>query len=187
MKTHLRKANLVAVFAILIASCRDSGQATATPVTSDDAAADVIKESPVVEPDNAPDDAPDNAIGKTTDDISTNAVSYNGTKTEELAPPPALDFSPPSAKGLQQGWASIEERADPAMRAWLEGTTQRPDVIVIATENISQFKLNLPHLGVDWSKRIALRIDGSTSELTKKRWPSMTLMRTPAGAWVVVD
>lgn len=116
--------------------------------------------------------------------MSTSGLSAEDTT---LDPPPPLDFQPPSQAGLQSGWASIEERAEPAKRAWIEGTTQRSDKLVIETENVRQFELNLPHLGVDWSERIVLRIDGSTSELTKKRWPSMILQRTPAGAWVVVD
>lgn len=130
-------------------------------------------------------------------DVSTNgpadSVTSSGlpedavAKKEELPPPPPLDFQPPSQPGLQNGWASIEERADPAQRAWVEGSTLDAEKVVIETENVRRFELNLPHLGVDWSERIVLKIDGSTSELTKKRWPSMILERTPAGAWVVVD
>ncbi len=168
MNSQVRKTILIATVAVSILSCRDAEQATATPmVTSNDV------EQPADNPEAV--------------DFSTNAVSTNGTEPEALKPPPALEFSPPGSDGLQMGWASIEARDDPDQRGWIEGTTERPDVIVIETENVSQFKLNLPHLGVNWSKRIALRIDGSTSELTKKRWPSMVLLRTPAGAWVVAE
>lgn len=160
MNATFQKGVLTAVLTVSIISCRQADSATPTP-------------SPVAKPVS----------------VSTNgtaaAVSSNGTKpVEPPKPPPVLAFSPPGEIGLEQGWASIDERADGAQRAWIEGTLQRSDKIVIDTNNVRRFTLKLSHLRVDWNERIALRIDGATSELTKKRWPSITLERTPAGAWV---
>ncbi|NOX57299.1 MAG: hypothetical protein GXP29_00375, partial [Planctomycetes bacterium] len=118
-------------------------------------------------------------------DVSTTGLVTDATDSEP-EPPGPLDFQPPSQSGLEQGWASIDEHADPMQRACLEGTVNRSDKIVIDTNNVRRFTLELPHLHVNWKKRIALRIDGSTSELTRKRWPRITLERTPSGAWVVV-
>ncbi len=160
MNTNIRKALTIAIGTVSIISCRQADSATPTP-------------SPTAEPVS----------------VSTNGhasgVSSNGTAPAEAPdPPPVLDFSPPGETGLEQGWASIDERADTAQRAWIEGTVEQADKIVIDTNNVRRFTLELPHLRVDWNQRIALRIDGNTSELTKKRWPSITLERTPAGAWV---
>lgn len=167
MNATVRKGLVIATITLSIISCRQAGSATPTPET------------------------PPLSSGIEPVPASTNGtpaqVSTNGTKsTETPDPPPFLDFSPPGEIGLEQGWASIDKRADTAQRAWVEGTVERSDKIVIDTNNVRRFTLELSDLRVDWRERIALRIDGNTSELTKKRWPSITLERTPAGAWVVV-
>lgn len=183
MKQH---AILIGAVIASMISCREAGSAVVSksqaPPTQGDASS------------NGPSGAVDTTTtGPTGPAVEATSVSTSGLPAianeieATLDPPPPLDFQPPGQSGLQQGWAAIVERADGAQRAWIEGTTERSDKLVIETKNVRRFNLSLPHLGVDWSKRIALRIDGSTSELTKKRWPSMTLERTPAGAWIVVD
>ncbi|MCA9251765.1 MAG: hypothetical protein R3E58_04025 [Phycisphaerae bacterium] len=169
---------LVAVIASMM-SCREAGSAVVSKSSSE-------VSQPVTS--NGPAQATDTTTNGSADPVTSSGLAENTAAIEEeLTPPPPLDFRPPGQPGLQNGWASIEERTDAAQRAWIEGSTLNAEKVVIETNNVRRFELNLAHLGVNWSERIALKIDGSTSELTKKRWPSMILERTPAGAWVVID
>lgn len=84
------------------------------------------------------------------------------------------------------GWAVIDERAESAQRAWVEGEVVVGDRFVIQTQNVRRFTLDLTRVRLDWSKRIVLRMDGFNSELTRKRWPKLHFIRTPSGAWDAV-
>jgi hypothetical protein len=88
---------------------------------------------------------------------------------------------------LQRGWLEVDEVDDHTRRAWAEGRIEGDRKIVIDTHNVAKFRLNLSCLRLNWKKRIVLRLDGFNSELTRKRWPIVRFVRTPAGAWEVYN
>ena len=114
--------------------------------------------------------------------------------TEPAAPP-----SPPengdrvvvrirSLADPQRGWLRIEDIRDSAAGAWATGLLlQHDNKIVIETENVEQFSINLSKLRLNWNRRVVLRIDGRSSELMRKRRPVVHLRRSPAGSWDVVE
>jgi hypothetical protein len=88
----------------------------------------------------------------------------------------------------QRGWLRIESIRDSAMGAWGTGDfLAEQNKIVIDTENVDQFTINLSKLRLNWNRRVILRIDGHSSELTPKRRPILRLRRSPAGGWKVVE
>lgn len=88
----------------------------------------------------------------------------------------------------QTGWLKIEELRDDASIARAVGWYPPKDNrIVIQTEGVQQFAIDLGSLGPDWERRVILRIDGRSSELTRKKSRVVHLRRSPAGAWEVVE
>ncbi len=181
MSVVMHNAILTATLVASILSCREAGSSTATAQSSPPPVPTNISSNgtPLIKDMNT------NGAVSETIDVSTTGLVTDATNSEP-EPPGPLDFQPPGQSGLEQGWASIDEHANPMQLAWIEGTVERRGKIIIDTNNVRRFTLELPYLHVNWKKRIALRIDGSTSELTRKRWPRITLERTPSGAWVVV-
>lgn len=121
--------------------------------------------------------------------------------TEPAAPPspPEQSDTPPenhhrvtvrirSLADPQRGWLRIESIRDSAVGAWATGSfLQHDNKIVIETENVEQFSINLSKLRLNWNRRVVLRIDGRSSELMRKRRPVVHLRRSPAGSWDVVE
>ena len=106
---------------------------------------------------------------------------------EALRPPPPIDLPLLEPSPLREGWLVIEERADARQWAWVEGSIVGDDKCVLDTSNIRRFQLDLSRLRLNWDRPIVLRIDGFNSQLTRKRWPVLDFLRTPSGAWIVVD
>jgi hypothetical protein len=88
----------------------------------------------------------------------------------------------------QDGWLRIDALRPDAPGAWATGYfLEDPNKIVIETENVAEFSIDLPQLHVNWDRRVILRIDGHSSELIRKRRPILHLRRSPAGSWDVVE
>jgi hypothetical protein len=139
------------------------------------------------------------------------AVAVAGCPESETAPPPVAatrPAEPPVPEPVepqpqdpahvevriqtladpQQGWLRIEAIRDSAVGAWATGWfIAEQNKIVIDTEDVDQFSINLSKLRLDWDRRVVLRIDGRSSELTPKRRPILRLRRSPAGSWDVVE
>jgi len=71
--------------------------------------------------------------------------------------------------------------------AWADGWLEGDNKIVINTDNVHVFRLNLSRLRINRDKRLILRLDGYSSELRRDRPPLIHFRRTPAGAWEVFD
>ena len=155
---------------------QETAQASATPTPSTpNPSADVSK------PSAAPTASPEaKAI-----EPSESADSKPPEEDPPLPPPLHFDRVPPVP--IQTGWAVLTEKADTKARAWIEGSIVSGDRLTINTENVRRFTLDLTRLRLNWQKRIVLRMDGFNSQLTKKRWPKLSFVRTAAGAWDVVD
>ncbi len=88
----------------------------------------------------------------------------------------------------QTGWLRIESIRESAIGAWATGSlTREANKLVIDTEHVEQFSIDVSKLRLDWTHRVVLRIDGRSSELTRKRDPVVHLRRSPAGSWDVVE
>ena len=87
----------------------------------------------------------------------------------------------------QGGWLRIEALRDGASGAWATGWFIPRRKIVIDTEDVDQFFIDLSQLDIDWSRRVILRINGHSSELSRKPRRKLHLRRSPAGSWDVVE
>lgn len=103
-----------------------------------------------------------------------------------LAPPPMPRIAVLSA-GLDEGWLTIDDVSDRDHTAWAEGRVDDGEKLVINTENIERFQLDLSKVKLDWDKRIVLRIDGFNRELTRKNFPHLNYERTSTGGWRLID
>jgi len=86
----------------------------------------------------------------------------------------------------QDGWLRIEAIRSDAPGAWATGRFVFDNKIIIETEDVEQFSIDLSQIRINWNRRVILRINGYSSELTKKRRPVVHLRRSPAGSWEVV-
>ncbi|MCH7813109.1 MAG: hypothetical protein IID40_03720 [Planctomycetes bacterium] len=87
----------------------------------------------------------------------------------------------------QYGWLRIEALRHGASGAWATGWFIPRRKIVIDTENVDQFFIDLSQLDLDWNQRVILRINGHSSELSRKPRGKLHLRRSPAGSWDVVE
>ena len=139
------------------------------------------------------------AVAKTQQTDSDVPASSPAPASAPATTPPATPPAEPPARidpfayyindvnALPDGFLVIESADDTGNRAWIEGSVIGDDRIVIQTNNVLQFRLDIGEVRINWDKRIVLRIDGYNSELTRKRWPRFSLIRTSTGAWTAVD
>jgi hypothetical protein len=145
--------------------------------------------NPVATPGPSPTDEPAAAKSPPTPPPSAApSASPAGAASPSPRPTPGpLDADVGVDIPLQEGWATIDEKADESQRAWMEGEIRLTDRLIITTSSVRRFALDLTRLRLNWDKRILLRLDGFNFELTRKRWPVIHFIRTPAGAWEVGD
>ncbi|MCP4246676.1 MAG: hypothetical protein GY778_06475 [bacterium] len=125
------------------------------------------------------------------------ATAAEPTEPSEPAPtsqPAATEFDPNRVTNRirtladpQDGWLRIEALRDGAPGAWATGWFIPRRKIVIDTEEVDQFSIDLAQLDIDWSRRVVLRINGHSSELSRKPRRTLHLRRSPAGSWDVVE
>ena len=97
------------------------------------------------------------------------------------------DLEPYEPAEPEARWLAVERIAEGADGAWATGGLVSANKIVIETENVAQFRLDLDQIPVDWSRRVVLRIDGRPSELTREHYPTLRLRRSPTGGWLPVE
>ncbi len=139
-----------------------------------------------------PDSEADRPPVTTTKPIEPARPTPTAIPAEQPAPPPEdpdhAEVRMATLTDPQFGWLRIEGIRDSAVGAWATGSfLSDRNKIVIETENADQFTINLAKLRLNWNKRVILRINGHSSELTKKRDPLLRLHRSPAGSWDVVE
>jgi len=84
-------------------------------------------------------------------------------------------------------WIHIEGLMEGGEGGWVTGRHVAEDNrLEISTEHVSQFAMNLARVPVNWDRRVVLKIDGHTSELTRKHYPLLRLKRSPTGGWNAV-
>lgn len=132
--------------------------------------------------DNAPLLAPANSAAPITTPTPTPSQPPAPTP-----PPPPMPRIDEMSAGLRNGWLMIDEVSDRDHTAWVEGRVEDGEKLVIDTENIERFQLDLSRIRLDWDKRIVLRIDGFNRELTRKNFPHLNYERTSTGGWRLID
>ena len=83
-------------------------------------------------------------------------------------------------------WLRVERIDKDAKGGWITGRLVDGNKIEIETRDVEQFVLDLSAVPIDWTRRAVLRIDGSSSQLTRKHHPIVRLRRTPSGGWSTV-
>ena|GEM_PF-7086982 len=111
--------------------------------------------------------------------------------TAPTPPPPAErpDVAPSFAPPLElpaNGWLRIERLRPDVEGGWVSGHSPKPNRIVIETRNVDQFSMDISRLALDWSRRVWVRINANSFELTHKRNPVIHLRATSTGAWELV-
>jgi len=84
-------------------------------------------------------------------------------------------------------WLRVVKLADEASGGWATGVFSPTNKITIETRSVSEFSMDLSKIAIDWTRRVVLRIDGHTSELTRAHYPVIRLGRSPTGGWNAVD
>ena len=83
-------------------------------------------------------------------------------------------------------WLRVERIETGAEGGWITGGLVEGNRIEIETRDVEQFVMDLSAIPIDWTRRAVLRIDNSTSQLTRKHHPMVRLRRTPSGGWSTV-
>ncbi len=84
-------------------------------------------------------------------------------------------------------WLRVVKLADKASGGWATGAFTPANRITIETRSVLEFSMDLSRIPINWNRRVVLRIDGHTSELTRAHYPVIRLRRSPTGGWNVVD
>lgn len=180
MNPHRSPGSLIACSLTLVLSAAACAEAPATPKPDTTATP-----APTATPDAAM-TAPPPASSPQPSPSPTPAGVASARPAAPVIVPGPLEADIGVDSPLEEGWATIDQKADESERAWLEGEIQQGDRLIISTSNVRRFRLDLTRLHLDWEKRILLRMDQFNSELTRKRWPEITFERTSSGAWQVV-
>jgi hypothetical protein len=87
----------------------------------------------------------------------------------------------------QQGWLRIEAIKPNAEMSQITGRFSPADNrLVIDTQQVQRFSIDLGALPVRWDRRVVLRIDQISAELSRKSSPIVHFEVTPAGDWIPV-
>ena len=106
--------------------------------------------------------------------------------TQPASPPNHVQVRIHTLADPQDGWLRIEAIRSDAPGAWATGRFVFDNKIIIETEDVEQFSIDLSQIRINWNRRVILRINGYSSELTKKRRPLVHLRCSPTGSWEVV-
>lgn len=128
-------------------------------------------------PDAAPTPPPDRA-----DEPPT--ITPPREEPADSTPPIAMD-TPPEPEPKTPRYLDIVEELDNAQRALVEATVVAPSKLELKTQNVKRLRVTREGLPLARNRSIVLRIDGQGIEWTR-RYISVELERSPAGAWTVV-
>ena len=85
-------------------------------------------------------------------------------------------------------WLTVEEIRGGAPGAWATGSfLAKRNRIVIETEGVARFSINMNRVSVRWDKLVVIRIDGRNSELVQRDQAIYRFVLDDHGSWVVLD
>lgn len=86
------------------------------------------------------------------------------------------------------GWLTVTDIADGAEGGWATGDfDEERNRLVIDTENVTGFAVDMSRVPVDWGKLVVLRLDGRNSELRKRDAAVYQFVIDAEGRWVVKE
>ncbi|MFH0980842.1 MAG: hypothetical protein V2A79_04815 [Planctomycetota bacterium] len=84
-------------------------------------------------------------------------------------------------------WLHIERLYEHVEGGWVTGHNPTPNRIILETQNVAQFSMDVSRLQLDWGSRVWVRINQQTFELTHKLNPVIHLRETLEGVWEVIE
>lgn len=87
-----------------------------------------------------------------------------------------------------EDWLTVDEIRDDAPGAWATGSfLAARNRIVIKTEDVARFSIDMSRVPVRWDKLVVIRIDGRNSELVKRNQAIYRFVLDGHGHWVVLE
>ena len=87
-----------------------------------------------------------------------------------------------------EDWLSVDEIRDDAPGAWATGSfLAERNRIVIETEAVARFSIDMGRVPVRWERLVVIRIDGRNSELVKRDQAIYRFALDEHGHWVVLE
>ncbi len=100
------------------------------------------------------------------------------------------DIPPELAEAVESGeekWLGVERVGEGAEGGWATGHfISSANKIMIETGDVLQLVMHLDRMEMDWTRRVVLKIDGASFELTRKHYPTIHLRRSAGGGWNAV-
>lgn len=85
-------------------------------------------------------------------------------------------------------WLTVDQIRDGAQGAWATGSfLAERNRIVIDTEGVARFSIDMSRVPVRWEKLVVIRIDGRNSELVKRDQAIYRFALDDHGRWVVLE
>ena len=90
--------------------------------------------------------------------------------------------------GDSDDWLTVDEIRDNAPGAWATGSfLAERNRIVIETEAVARFSIDMGRVPVRWERLVVIRIDGRNSELVKRDQAIYRFVLDDHGRWVVLE
>ncbi len=87
-----------------------------------------------------------------------------------------------------EDWLTVNEIRDEAPGAWATGSfLAERNRIVIETEAVARFSIDMGRVPIRWERLVVIRIDGRNSELVKRDQAIYRFVLDDRGSWVVLD
>ncbi|MCH9003406.1 MAG: hypothetical protein IIC02_12610 [Planctomycetes bacterium] len=87
-----------------------------------------------------------------------------------------------------EDWLTVDEIRDDAPGAWATGSfLAERNRIVIETEAVARFSIDMGRVPVRWERLVVIRIDGRNSELVKRDQAIYRFVLNEHGHWVVLE
>jgi len=118
------------------------------------------------------------------------ATPTEQTKPAVPEPAPAEDtpIHIPSHHADQSRWLWVEEHRDAAPGAWATASFDRKrNKIIIQTEDVERFAIDVSKIAVDWERLVILRLDGTNSELRRRDHNILHFARDRHNQWTVLE
>jgi hypothetical protein len=98
-----------------------------------------------------------------------------------------LDQALETLEEAEPKWLRVARLREGVEGGWATGRFIPEDnKLVIDTEGVDEFVIDLDGVDIDWTRRVVLRINGDNSELTRRHYPTLRLNRTEGGRWLPV-
>lgn len=106
--------------------------------------------------------------------------------TEETSSPAPIPFEVEADDPKR--WLLVEKVHKGAAGAWATGSFDpKRNKIVIQTQDVERFAINVGRMEIDWRRLVVIRINDINSELRKRDFTLYRFVQDDHGQWVVLD